>query len=638
MAASPSWATDAHYGIQELMGSGDGSPVSWNPVTGLWGEQTGPRWWQSAIAVTTLARYGERTPDQSSAINQVLVRTYQLNVNSSLNGSPNFINQFSDDTAWWGMAWLAAAQWELTYRQDQKDAARFLAVAEADAAYINRLPHPCGGIQWTPANPPHTISQAAFITLTAGLARFRQASGPFHNSRLASQWLSDAQAAWSWLESSGLVDTTRGRVTYDSIGSTSNCQDFLGGPVTYTQGEVADALVGLGLALTQPSYSGIAQNFIQDTLTDSQFMDNGVLQNRCEALSPNCQANSNQLDTTAFKDIFMWAVADWSAATGSSAFSSFDQAQATAIANTAIDNVAGAQQPGCVSATTCQLAFSWARPISPPLITDATQSSALSAFINVLDPVGSVPGRAGTLGATLKFTFACQGTTGQRCQAQATATAIENLSADGKKITGVPAGKPRSGRYKVVTIANGNASVAAGHRKDVSIGLNSTGRMLRNTFKNVPSDVKITATTAARTTTIRTAKVTFGPDPPKTSLTAAPTTKHTNVRFAPRCRGLSPQFCKGTAKITAYEKLAADGKTITGLSASRSSNGKLVTLANVTWGLKAGNNSVVIVIAINTTGKRLLSKFAKIPATLQITPTYNGYTLTPISKKITFKR
>jgi len=638
MAASASWATDAHYGLQELMGSGDGSPVSWDPRTGLWGGPSGPYWFQSAIAVTTLARYGQRTPDQNSTINQLLARTYQLNVDSSRNGSPNFINQFSDDTAWWGMAWLAAAQWELTYRQDQRDAARFLSVAEADAAYINRLPHPCGGIQWSTDTPPHTISQAAFITLTAGLARFRQASGPFHNSSLASQWLSDAQAAWSWLEGSGLVDTSTGRVTYDSIGSTTNCQGFVGGPVTYTQGEVADALVGLGVALDQPSYSGLAQNFIQDTLSDSQFMYNGVLENRCEALSNNCQDNANQLDTTAFKGIFMWAVGDWSAATGSSAFSSFDQAQATAIVNTAIYNRAGAQQPGCVSATTCQLAFSWARLISPPLITDATQSSALSAFINVLGPVGSVPGTAGTLGAELRLTFACQGAPGQSCQAQATATAIEKLSANGKQIISALAGKPRSGRYKVVIIAHGNAGAAAGHRKDVSIGLNATGRTLRNKFKNVPADVKVTTTTPGPTTTISTAKVTFGLDPPKTSLAAAPTTKHANVRFDPRCRGLSPQFCKGTAKITAYETLAADGKTITGLSASRSSNGKLVTLANITWGLKAGNNSVVIVIGINTTGKHLLTKFAKIPATLQITPTYNGYTLTPISKKITFKR
>src|ERR1700719_2488715 len=78
LASSASWATDAHYGIQELIGSGDGSPVSWNSSTGLWGGQSAPYWWQSAIAVTTLARYGQRTSDQASAINKVLVRTYQV--------------------------------------------------------------------------------------------------------------------------------------------------------------------------------------------------------------------------------------------------------------------------------------------------------------------------------------------------------------------------------------------------------------------------------------------------------------------------------------------------------------------------------------------------------------------------------
>ena len=99
-------------------------------------------------------------------------------------------------------------------------------MAEADAAHINQLPHPCGGIQWSPNNPPHTINQAGFISLAAGLARFRQARGPFQNPSLASQWLSDAQAAWNWLQSSRLVNTSTGRVTYDSIGSTSKCQNF----------------------------------------------------------------------------------------------------------------------------------------------------------------------------------------------------------------------------------------------------------------------------------------------------------------------------------------------------------------------------------------------------------------------------
>ena len=77
-------------------------------------------------------------------------------------------------------------------------------------------------------------------------------------------------------------------------------------------------------------------------------------------------------------------------------------------------------------------------------------------------PVASVPGRVGTLGAALRFTFACQGVAGQRCRGQANPTAIEKLSANGKQITGVLSSKPRSGRYRVVTILTGTVSMAAG--------------------------------------------------------------------------------------------------------------------------------------------------------------------------------
>ena len=173
------------------------------------------------------------------------------------------------------------------------------------------------------------------------------------------------------------------------------------------------------------------------------------------------------------------------------------------------------------------------------------------------------------MGAKLKLTFACQGNSGQPCHGQATATAIEKLSPNGKTITGVLSSHPRSGRYRVMTILKANLSAAVGQRNDVSIGLNSTGQMLRSKFENVPSNITITANTARKTTTIRAAKVTFGPDPPKTSLAAKPTTNAAKVRFDLRCKGQSGQVCQGSAKITTYEKLAVDGETITGLSPCR---------------------------------------------------------------------
>ena len=397
-------ACDAYQGVQEFIGSGDGSPVAWSYSTGLWGSRTGPYWWQSAVGISMLARYGQRTRQLQSPINRVLTRTYQANDQN------NFTNSYTDDTAWWGLGWLAAAQYELSVRGDQRDAGDFLTVAEADAAYIAQQSKVCGGVPWSlsPASGPHTISQATFIALTAGLARFLQASGPFHNSGRAAAWLSDAQAAWNWLASSGLVDTSTGKVTYDSIGSTSNCQDFTGGPVTYTQGEVADALVQLGSAYGDSADYGEAANFLNwainpgspafsafvcdssnnDSVTNVPACTENylMLQDRCEISSVNCAASSNQADVTAFKGLFMQGMSDYVSVTGDPQFNTFIADQPMAI----IDNNdwygAAQSSPGsarCNSPPACQFGRSWAR-VEPLQLTEGTQESALSALTAAL--------------------------------------------------------------------------------------------------------------------------------------------------------------------------------------------------------------------------------------------------------------
>ena len=252
-------------------------------------------------------------------------------------------------------------------------------------------------------------------------------------------------------------------------------------------------------------------------------------------------------------------------------------------------------------------------------------------------PVASVPGRVGTPGAVLRFKFACRGAAGQRCQGQATASAIEKLSAAGKRVTGVLASKPRAGRYRVVVVATGSLSARAGGSSEVSIRLNPTGQMLRSRFKKLPADVKVTATADGRTTTIGTAKVTFGADPPMVSIAGTLTTKRGMVAFSLRCRGLAGQLCTGALKINTFEKLSVDGRKITGLAYGPSGKGKLVTIAGAGWSVKAGK-AIKLSIGLNATGKTLLSKFGRIPGTLAITPTYNGYTLASSTVRIAFKR
>jgi hypothetical protein len=415
-ATMPTNACNAYLGAQEFIGSGDNSPVGWSYSTGLWGNGRGPYWWQSAVGISTLARYGQQTGQLGSSIQTVLTRTYQAN---NQNG---FTNNYTDDTAWWGLGWLAAAQYELSVPGDQTDAGNFLSAAQRDANYIGQQSKVCdGGIPWrvNPESPPHTISEATYIALTGGLARFLAASGPFHNARRASTYLRSAQNAWNWLQNSGLVDPSAGKVTYDSIASTDDCQTFAGGPVTYTQGEVADALVQLGSAAGSANDYGYAANFLSwainpaspdsspfvcDSSNNSTYNssvpncteDFLMYQDRCESYSINCSANSNQADTTAFKGLFMQGVSDYVSATGSTAFNTFLQDQPTAItdnqdwyggASASNGGVGPSGSATCTTPSDCQFGRSWAR-VEPLELTEGTQESALNALTAALPTTG----------------------------------------------------------------------------------------------------------------------------------------------------------------------------------------------------------------------------------------------------------
>ena len=250
--------------------------------------------------------------------------------------------------------------------------------------------------------------------------------------------------------------------------------------------------------------------------------------------------------------------------------------------------------------------------------------------------VPSFRGRIGTLGSLLKLTFVCAGVAVQSCQGQVRASAIEKLSSDGKRIIGVLPGKPRTGHYRVVVVLDSKLSASGGQTTDVGVHLNPTGLMLRSRFKKLPADVNASAT-AGKRTAIRTAKVIFGPDPPSARIVGTPATKRAIVTFTLRCHALALQVCTGRAQIITFAKRGADGKTITGLAGKPASKGTPVVLANVGWSVKP-NNTAQVAIAINRTGRTLLSRFGRIPAVLTLTPTYGGYALTAISKEITFKR
>jgi hypothetical protein len=407
--APPSLQKAARQGMYELIGwtpaPGGGSwntdptdQVRWNYNSGLWGGAELSHWWQSALVLRTVVRYLEHTGTVGPIYQTLLERSYSLEVHHPIAiASDYFVNMYGDDTGWWGLAWLEAAKYELRYMHNLTDARTFLSTAEYDAHHMMGMKKSCGGFIWEVGYPSNTATNAEFIALAAGLAAFRGAAGPLHDSAKAARWLRAARSGLGWLERSGLVDMRTGRVS-DRL--THSCH-VVGGPLTYTEGQMADALVQVGNALHQPSYYEDAErflSFIADRRVSNMDTPEGVLQEQCESERSGCiptkDAHSgiagtpqeNFLDQLVYKGIVAGALDDYVQATGSSRYTAYLRTQATAVVFNAIADGRG-RPANCSSPTSCQFAFHWGWPIDPsrrPIVTTATQMSGLAALTGAL--------------------------------------------------------------------------------------------------------------------------------------------------------------------------------------------------------------------------------------------------------------
>ena len=419
--AVPSFRTAARNGMYELIGWTPGrggasgtwntnpnNVISWNYNSGLWAGPELSHWWQSALALRTVVRYLERTHTTGRIYQQVLERTYRLEVHHPLAiASDYFVNMYGDDTAWWGIAWLEAANYEFNYVHNTADAATFLRMAEHDARYLVHMPRSCGGLVWELGYPTNTVTNAEYIALMAQLYSFRSLPGPFHNPSRARTWLRYARSDLDWLEHrSRLVDMKTGKVT-DHL--TKSCHKTHG-PLTYTEGEMADALVQMGNALHDPTYYRQARNFLDFVTTrrrSNMVTPGGILQQPCESTRSRCvpvdkpsSALSGTpvetwLDQLSYKGILAQALDDYTAATGNHRYRAFLRRQATAIVENAIRD-SKARPGNCRSPSTCWFVFYWGWPLNPSrplLVNTATQMSALSILIGTLpQPPGGLVG------------------------------------------------------------------------------------------------------------------------------------------------------------------------------------------------------------------------------------------------------
>jgi hypothetical protein len=371
----------------------------WNYQSGLWGGHVVAHWWQSALALRTLMRYLEVTHNTDPRFQTILMRTYERErANPFAIAYRNFANMFGDDTAWWGLAWLEASRYELNVRHDVTTARTFLSLAQYDANYLDKRVRMCGGVEWKIGYPPDTITGAEYATLVAELYGFTSAPGPLQDQASASRWLAQAKQTIAWLQRTGLINLHTGQVR-DKL--QVGCKQTLGGPLTYTEGQVADALINLGAALHDKTYYRQANVFLRYTLSEQAGFVNrnsGILQEKCERDGTACTADKQFLDIVSWKGILMQALQDYRAATGSTEYDAFVLRQAHAIVKNSILHPNGRSSscnadgncpqangsPGrCDTPADCQFVFYWGWPLSPvrsPFVNDATQMDAIDAL------------------------------------------------------------------------------------------------------------------------------------------------------------------------------------------------------------------------------------------------------------------
>jgi predicted alpha-1,6-mannanase (GH76 family) len=341
MTASVTSATGTplQVGMAELF-------TSYNPATGLIGNS----WWQAAVAMSTVETYAQATGDTS--YNSVLARAFALNAGSK------FENSSDDDTAWWALVWLQA--YDITHQP------QYLSMAETDANYIHEgWDNTCGGGIWWQRSPrfyKNAISNELFLELTAWL------HNTIHGDVKYLHW---AEAEWSWLDHSGLINS--GHLVNDGLDS--NCQNNSDVTWTYNQGVILAGLAQLYQATKEPSLLSQAESMARAAI--STLSVGGVLAEPCTGTG--CTARLDN-DTRAFKGIFVRDLKVLAVTAKTTEFDAFFVRQAQAIETR---DTGGNRQLGMF----------WTGPVAD--VTSATQASALDALVASADlpvPAGSSAG------------------------------------------------------------------------------------------------------------------------------------------------------------------------------------------------------------------------------------------------------
>ena len=277
---------------------------SYDPYPGWWPSS----WWNSAATLTTLIDHGDPAHDW------VIARTFDQNRGVFAAGERstdpvegNFVSRAIDDSAWWGLAWLAA--------YDRTGQQRYLAMATTIANYVHQYwdTGTCGGGVWW--DRERTYKNA----VTAGL--YLRLTASVHNRTPGDTvWLARARTAAAWYLGSGMINS--GNLVNDGL--TRDCRNNGQTVWTYNQGLAIGGLVEAWRATGDTTLLAAARRLADAALTG--LTRDGVLTESCDVGQSTCDDNQKQ-----FKGIFSRYLADLAAVTGTATYTSFAQRQVDSI-------------------------------------------------------------------------------------------------------------------------------------------------------------------------------------------------------------------------------------------------------------------------------------------------------------------